>query len=514
MSQATAPIPGEGFEGAVLELTVGPIAHGGHCVARDEGRVVFVRHTLPGETVRAVVTEERKGFLRADAIEVLVPSPHRVVPPCPFAGPDRCGGCDFQHADLEYQRTLKTDVLHEQLIRMGGLDPTEVTALRVTVQGLPSVPGEPDGQGWRTRVQYTVDSTGRAGLLKHRSHEVVPIDRCLIAHSAVRDCDALDVQWPDLDAVEVVAGSVGEPAVLGRKGRGAATRVAGPSRVRERGVGRDWLLPAHAFWQVHPAAADTLAATVAELLQPSAGDRVWDLYGGVGLFAAVLAQSGASQRGTSEERTDRAGRDTAQSGASQRGTSEERTDRAGRDTAQSGASQRGTSEERTDRAGRDTAQSGASQRGTSEERTDRAGRDTAPATDASGRITVVEGSPVAAAAAAENLRDLTTVTVVHAEVAHALANSRWRAVDLVVLDPPRAGAGRDVVAAIAARSPRAVAYVACDPATLARDVRAFREHGYGLTELRAYDIFPHTHHFECVALLTPGTLGRRPHSPG
>ena len=470
-SQAeVAPIPGEGYEGAVLELTVGAVAHGGHCVARDGGRVVFVRHALPGETVRAVVTEERKGFLRADAIEVLVPSPHRVVPPCPFAGPDRCGGCDFQHADLEYQRSLKTDVLREQLIRMGGLDPTEVTALRVTVQGLPSVSGEPDGQGWRTRVQYTVDSTGRAGLLKHRSHEVVPIDRCLIAHPAVRDSDVLGTQWHDLDAVEVVAGSAGEPVVLGRKGRGAATRVAGPGRVRERGVGRDWLLPAQAFWQVHPAAADTLAATVAELLQPRAGDRVWDLYGGVGLFAAVLAQSAASQRGTSEERTDRAGRDIAQSGASQRGTSEERTDRAGRDTA--------------------------------------------PATDTTGRITVVEGSPVVAAAARENLRDLTTVTVVHADVARALANSRWRAVDLVVLDPPRAGAGRDVVAAIAARSPRAVAYVACDPAALARDVQAFREHGYGLTELRAFDMFPHTHHFECVALLTPGTLRRRPHSPG
>ncbi len=410
----TAPDTGEGLDGTVLELTVGAVAHGGHCVARDQGRVVFVRHALPGETVRAVVTEVRKGFLRADAIEIVTPSAHRVMPPCPYAGPDRCGGCDFQHADLAYQRALKADVVREQLVRVGGLDPAELDALDVTVRALPSVAGEPDGQGWRTRVQYTVDSTGRAGLLKHRSHEVVPVDRCLIAHAAVRDTDVLLRNWPDLDAVEVVAGADATTAVLGRRGRDAATRIAGPARVHERAAGREWHLPARVFWQVHPAAADTLAAVVVDLLRPRPGDRIWDLYGGVGVFAAALAPHAAS----------------------------------------------------------------------------------------TGRITVVEGSSVAAAAATECLRDLTTVTVVQSDVARALANPRWRAVDLVVLDPPRAGAGHDVVTSVVARSPRAVVYVACDPAALARDVRMFRELGYNLTELRAFDLFPHTHHVESVALFT------------
>ncbi len=72
-----------------------------------------------------------------------------------------------------------------------------------------------------------------------------------------------------------------------------------------------------------------------------------------------------------------------------------------------------------------------------------------------------------------------------------------------MLDPPRTGAKRKVVEAIAARRPRAVAYVACDPAALARDVATFAEHGYGLAGLRAFDLFPMTHHVECVALLTP-----------
>jgi tRNA/tmRNA/rRNA uracil-C5-methylase (TrmA/RlmC/RlmD family) len=407
----------EGLEEAVLVLDVGSVAHGGHCIARHEGQVVFVRHALPGERVRAVVTEQRTGFLRADAIEILTPSPHRVEPPCRFAGPGRCGGCDFQHADPAYQRELKAAVVREQLERLGGLTAAEVADLGLVVEPLSEVDG--GGLGWRTRVQYTVDSTGRAGLLKHRSHEVVPVDRCLIAHAGVRDATVrgtpvLANHWTGVDAVEVVA-AAGGTTVLSRA---PLTVVDGPARVTERAVGRDWSLPAEAFWQVHPAAADTLATTVIELLAPRRSDRVWDLYGGTGLFAAALA----------------------------------------------------------------------------------------PHVDGTGRITVVESDPGSVAAARQCLRDLTTVTVVRSDVARALANRAWRAVDLVVLDPPRAGAGTAVAAAVAARGPRAVAYVACDPAAFARDVRAFRTNGYHLARLRGFDLFPQTHHVECVGLLVPSAV--------
>jgi tRNA/tmRNA/rRNA uracil-C5-methylase (TrmA/RlmC/RlmD family) len=277
----------EGLDSAVLELEVGPVAHGGHCVARAaDGHVVFVRHALPGERVRAVVTDERKGFLRADAVDILSPSPDRVAPPCPWAGPDRCGGCDFQHATPEAQRRLKADVVREQLARVGGFSPDEVSALGIEVRALP---GAVDGLGWRTRVQYTVDASGRAGLLKHRSHEVVPVDFCRIAGPAVRDAPVLNQSWDDLDGLEVIAGSGGDVTVLGTRGRGRPMLVSGPAKVHERAVGRDWSIPADAFWQVHPAAADTLATAVVELLQPRPGERAWDLYGGAGLFAAALA---------------------------------------------------------------------------------------------------------------------------------------------------------------------------------------------------------------------------------
>ena len=112
------------LEPDVLELEVGNVANGGFCVARHEGRVVFVRHALPGERVRARVTDRTKNFLRADAVEIIEASPDRVEPLCPFAGPGRCGGCDWQHASLPAQRALKAAVVEEQLQRLAGITRT------------------------------------------------------------------------------------------------------------------------------------------------------------------------------------------------------------------------------------------------------------------------------------------------------------------------------------------------------------------------------------------------------
>lgn len=114
------------LEPDVLDLEVGNVANGGFCVARHEGRVVFVRHALPGERVRARVTDRTKNFLRADAVEIIEASPDRVEPPCPFAGPGRCGGCDWQHASLPAQRALKAAVVEEQLRRLAGITRTVV----------------------------------------------------------------------------------------------------------------------------------------------------------------------------------------------------------------------------------------------------------------------------------------------------------------------------------------------------------------------------------------------------
>lgn len=423
--------------GDQITLAVGPVAHGGHCVARwrppdrgtsslgaadgrdgarSDGLVVFVRHALPGERVVAEVTEVHRDYLRADAVRIESASPDRVSPPCPYARPGRCGGCDLQHVAPAAQREWKAMVVREQLTRLAGLTAAEIEALRVRVSALPVPAGPADLAGtaellgWRTRVRYAVDAAGRPGLLAHRSHQVVPVDRCRIAHPAIQQLPVTSRDWPDADAVETVVSGAGEVVVRAVRGD-AVTPVLGPDRVREHAAGRDWVLAPGVFWQVHPAAADTLAAAVVELLAPAPGESAWDLYGGAGLFSAALAPS-------------------------------------------------------------------------------------------LGRVTLIESLPAAVAAARANLADLRTVSVVRARVEAALRQRRMAGpVDLVVLDPPRAGAGAAVVRAVVAAGPRAVAYVACDPAAFGRDVRSFRAAGWSLVALRGYDCFPMTHHVELVGLL-------------
>ena len=253
----------------VLDLHVGAVAHGGHCVARvpvDDGRerVVFVRHALPGERVHAVVTDDRGGaFCRADAIAVLEPAPGRVEPPCPWARAGGCGGCDWQHADGPTQRALKTAVLREQLQRLAGIERD------VDVEELPG-----GLLGWRHRVRLAVDGEGRPGLRAHRSHDVLPIADCPLVPAGELP-PVLEQRFTPGDEIEVAIDADG--------GRHLHAAVV------QRAAGREWRLSAGTFWQVHPALAQTLADVVAEWAQAPAGGLAWDLYGGVGLFAAVLA---------------------------------------------------------------------------------------------------------------------------------------------------------------------------------------------------------------------------------
>jgi tRNA/tmRNA/rRNA uracil-C5-methylase (TrmA/RlmC/RlmD family) len=300
MNDAQAEAAEEPEEAEALELEVGAIAGGGGCVARDdEGRVVFVRHTLPGERVRARVTSTTTNFRRADAVEILVASPDRVVPPCPFAGPGACGGCDFQHVALPAQRALKADRVHEQLLRVAGVD------RRVEVE---PVEGDVEGLGWRTRVQLAIDGQGRAGFRRHRSHDVLPVDHCTIAHPGVQATGALGVQWVGAENLEILMGSSaeGQQAIVVARGprRGPAVQVPEvrgglivnnkvvrkPGAVHATVSGTDFRVSAGVFWQVHVGAAQALADAVMVELDPKPGDRVVDLYAGAGLFAVLLAE--------------------------------------------------------------------------------------------------------------------------------------------------------------------------------------------------------------------------------
>ncbi len=281
-----------------IELSVGNVAAGGGCVARDaDGRVVFVRHTLPGERVRARITSTTSHYRRADAVEILEPSEDRVAPPCPYAGPDLCGGCDYQHISLGAQRRLKAFLVREQLQRVAAVDRD------VTVE---AVAGDTDGLGWRNRVRLAVDREGKVGFRKHRSHDLLEVEACAIAHPAVMATGAFKARWRSTNEIEVVAGD--EEAVIsvatGRKGGlssmpSVAARVGmvvnrkvvhPPDAVHAVVSGHPFRISNGVFWQVHVGAAAALTEAVLGILEAGPGDSVVDLYAGAGLFSVPLAE--------------------------------------------------------------------------------------------------------------------------------------------------------------------------------------------------------------------------------
>ena len=408
------PLP-EPVDGQVVgPVEVGPVAHGGHCVARLDvgdggpGRVVFVRHALPGERVLVTLTDTSHArFWRADATEVLEASPERVEPRCPVAGPGLCGGCDWQHVSLPEQRRLKAAVVAEQLQRLAGLTWTG------EVEAVP-VPGAEvdDGLDWRTRMRYHADEDGRAALRRHRSSDLVPVPDggCPIASPLTPA--VVGRAWRPGDELVAGGSTTGSALIVEKRVVSTSGDATPEGGLQETVRGRTYAVPPGGFWQVHPAAATVLVHAVLDGLAPQPGERAFDLYCGVGLFAGALVDAGAQVWG-------------------------------------------------------------------------------------------LESGRGAVAAARTNLADAGGRARFTAELVERGLARLPKATDLVVLDPPRSGAGSRVMRDIIGRRPRAIAYVACDPAALARDLATADKHGYTATSIRAFDLFPMTQHVECVALLHP-----------
>jgi tRNA/tmRNA/rRNA uracil-C5-methylase (TrmA/RlmC/RlmD family) len=286
----------------LLELDMGNIAGGGGCVGRaPDGRVVFVRHALPGERVMARITGTTTSFLRADAVEILRASPDRVTPPCPHAGPGNCGGCDFQHVSLAGQRRLKAFRAAEQLNHFTGLKrEIDVAAVR----------GDTDGLGWRTRVRLGVDPVGRVGFRRHRSHELELVESCPIACPEAMETGAFLAAWPGVEEIEIAVAPDRNQAVVAvvtpRKSMPALpplrAGVVVNGRVRKQPGDVHTDVAAHTFrvssgvfWQVHVGAAEALARAVQAEMGAVRGDKVVDLYAGAGLFSVVLAEQVGSE---------------------------------------------------------------------------------------------------------------------------------------------------------------------------------------------------------------------------
>lgn len=459
-----------------LTVTVGPVAHGGHCVARHEGRVIFVRHAIPGEIVEISLTEHDADakFWRADVTNVVQASPERVAHFWPEADSLRAaarhaapvGGAEFGHISRNGQLELKTAVVREQLARLGGLSEERIDALLgagvedVDTQGTPE---QLAGLGWRTRVGFAVTPSGKLGMHAHRSRTVLPINEMPLAMPAINELRLWELDFTGMDRVEVAAPANGSGVLvllapdgrLSEKAAGAAVKriarslaglatppnvarwnpensaveaINGRSWVRETTEDHEFRVTGDGFWQIHRRAPKVLTdAALGYLLQGgylNDGANVADLYAGAGLFTAPLADAVGSD----------------------------------------------------------------------------------------GSVLSVEGSTGTSRDARKNLHAAQQVEIAQGRVEKILgtasrssqtAGGQRHSFDAVVLDPPRAGAGKAVVRALAATAPSAIAYVSCDPAAFARDVKYFANVGWQVEQLRAFDLYPHTHHVETVALLVP-----------
>jgi tRNA/tmRNA/rRNA uracil-C5-methylase (TrmA/RlmC/RlmD family) len=393
-----------------LTLTAGPPANGGSCVARHEGRVVFVRYALPGETVRVRVVGDHGSYWHADVVEVIEPSSDRIDSLCPIAGVDGAGCCDLAFAEPETARRLKGAVVGNQLAKLGGYQwRDEDSAVAEPI-------GDGDATGWRTRVRLDTTGEGWAGFHRYHSSELVTELDCAQLPSGMLD-GLNDWRWPAGAQLHVVVDDDGERHVVQsgpRTGRKTTTLVAeGRYEAVQRVGERIWRVPVTAFWQSHRDAARVYSELVAGWAQVGSGMTAWDLYGGAGVFAAVLAEAVGER----------------------------------------------------------------------------------------GKVVTVDTSRGASRSARSALADLGWVSVVTDSVRRALSAQTGRA-DVAVLDPPRSGAGREVIDLLAAAEVPRVVHIGCEAASFARDVGLYLGHGYSVEELRVFDSFPLTHHVECVAVLT------------
>ncbi len=402
---------------STVQVTLEDMATGGDAVGRHEGQVVFVPLALPGETVQIQITERRKSYARGTLVTVEEPVSERVAPPCPYFG--RCGGCQWQHATYAAQLAFKERIVHGQLIRIGKQEDPVVRPML----------GMSDPWRYRNHVQLRVTPGGRVGYYALKSHTIVPVADCPIAHeqlqpiwSALDDCGA----GADLLSLRTGVHTGERLAILWGREPGPPTPeealpysclyiapnggrhlLSGRDHYHERLLGRRLRVSAEAFFQVNTLQAERMVGVLREYLQLEAGEALLDAYCGVGALGLLLAVEGVHLLGIESWKP----------------------------------------------SVRDAVH------------------------NAQGQGTFWSG-----------------------DVAEVLAAEQPE-VDAIVLDPPRAGCTPETLAALAATGARRMAYVSCDPATLARDIARLGEHGYALVEVQPVDLFPQTFHIECVALL-------------
>jgi 23S rRNA (uracil1939-C5)-methyltransferase len=428
-----------------LTLSLSDMAYGGDAVGRFEGKAIFVPYAIPGETVRVQVVTDKGRFARARLLDVLTPSPRRVTAPCPHFGV--CGGCHWQHVNYPAQLEYKRSIVLSQLQRIAGLTDAPVRPML----------GMDNPWHYRNHVQFGVSEDSELGFMAAGSHQVVPIERCLLLHALLEELfDSLDIELPGLRRLTLRAGvntgermiileMVGDPpqvevdlpvSFVLMLSDGTPVTLLGSSYLHERLAGRMYRVAAPSFFQVNTEQAEVLVALVRTYLNATADSTILDAYCGVGTFAIELAKTASQVVGIESS--------------------------------------------------------------------------AAALADAEANAVGMENVRFVHGPVADNLRALgltrrgaTEYLPPRGGTAYLpqKGGTEYLKDPLAVLDPPREGVSQEVVTALARLAVQRIVYVSCDPATLARDIKGMLAAGYALREVQPVDMFPQTYHIESVALL-------------
>lgn len=290
----------------LIELELTEMVHGGKAMGRHQGRPVFVPYAIPGERITARIMEDRRSYAHAEGVELLEASPDRVTPACPHFGPGRCGGCHLQHMAYPAQLRYKRDVVLDQLRRIGGVRQPE----RLVRETLAS----PEPWGYRSRSTFHRAGDGRLGFVSTDPPRIEPIEWCYILRpEAMALVEALDLEDERIEQVTVQVGSEGGAMLILRTSDDLApalevdfpvsvnlllrdnepVNLIGSSHTIYVIKGRRFRVTAGSFFQVNLPVAETLVDLVLERLNLTGREAVLDLYAGVGLFSAFIAERAA-----------------------------------------------------------------------------------------------------------------------------------------------------------------------------------------------------------------------------